>query len=75
LILFFILAIVSKIHHPEELAIALLSEKFGSYKYVDFQTGKEGSTTGRREKRNSGHLSAAVPTLTLFASLLIHLYN
>jgi hypothetical protein len=47
-----ILAIVAEVPHPDELAIAALSEEFGVYKFVDFETGKSGKE-GKREKRNS----------------------
>jgi hypothetical protein len=35
-------AIVADVIHPDELALAALSEEFGVYKFVDFATGKEG---------------------------------
>jgi len=37
-------AVVADVIHPDELALAALSEEFGVYKFVDFATGKEGET-------------------------------
>jgi len=62
-------AIVAEVPHPDELAIAALSEEFGIYKFVDFETGKEGSE-GRREKRNSS-TSVKISTLLFSTAFLI----
>ena len=43
-------ATLREIYHPDEAALAALSEEFGAYKYIDFQedgggaNGKNGAT-------------------------------
>lgn len=71
-------AIVADVIHPDELALAALSEEFGVYKFVDFATGKEGRE-GKREKRNvATSLSSDVTILLLCATMILqlrHLWN
>ena len=61
-------AIVAEVPHPDELAIAALSEQFGVYKFVDFETGLEGKE-GKREKRNSGSTMASSAAFVAVAAV------
>ena len=63
---------MAEVPHPDELAIAALSEEFGVYKFVDFETGKEGRE-GKREKRNSAP-STNLPSI-IIATLPLALYH
>ena len=55
--------------HPDELAIAALSEEFGVYKFVDFETGVEGKE-GKREKRNSATTTTSTVTSVAFVVIV-----
>lgn len=71
-------AVVADVIHPDELALAALSEEFGVYKFVDFATGKEGRE-GKREKRNVGTSLSSDVTIVILGVMMIlqqrHLWN
>jgi hypothetical protein len=58
---FIVLATLREIYHPDEAALAALSEEFGAYKYIDFQDS------------DSANSSAAISRLSAFALLGITL--
>ena len=58
-------ATLREIYHPDEAALAALSEEFGAYKYIDFQ--EDGGANG---KNGATPVSAAVAALTLGITLV-----
>ena len=57
-------ATLREIYHPDEAALAALSEEFGAYKYIDFQ--EDGGANG---KNGATRVSAAA-ALTLGITLV-----
>ena len=57
-------ATLREIYHPDEAALAALSEEFGAYKYIDFQ--EDGGANG---KNGATPVSAPAAALTLSITL------
>ena len=54
-------ATLREIYHPDEAALAALSEEFGAYKYIDFQEDSNG---------RNGAAGITQPTLALGITLI-----
>ncbi len=60
-LIFSSLATLREIYHPDEAALAALSEEFGAYKYIDFQGSEEGGSSNGSSSRG---LASATLLLT-----------
>ena len=58
-------ATLREIYHPDEAALAALSEEFGAYKYIDFQ--EDGGANG---KNGATPVSPAAAALSLGITLI-----
>ena len=58
-------ATLREIYHPDEAALAALSEEFGAYKYIDFQEDR-----GANGKNGATPVTPAAAALTLGITLV-----